>query len=163
MSHDTMTATAIGFTGTQHGLTLAQEASIRNVLTFSTFSREARVFHHGDCVGADDTAAGIVESLGYRIECHPPVNPLKRAFTKSYDVTRPELPYLKRNDAIVAAATRLVAAPRAPEDHPNQRRSGTWYTVRRARKKGIEVIICWPDGTVTREAERLPVQEELLT
>jgi hypothetical protein len=45
------------------------------------------------------------------------------------------------------AAAMLAACPKGPEE----RRSGTWATVRYARKTGKPVVIFWPDGTVTEE------------
>lgn len=46
--------------------------------------------------------------------------------------------YMKRNDALVEHCDILLAFPETPEE---QRRSGTWATVRRARKAGKEVHI----------------------
>jgi hypothetical protein len=44
--------------------------------------------------------------------------------------------YMKRNDRLVDGASMLLAFPETPEE---QRRSGTWATIRRARKAGVEV------------------------
>lgn len=44
--------------------------------------------------------------------------------------------YMKRNDVLVAHADVLLAFP---ETLKEQRRSGTWATIRRAEKAGIEV------------------------
>ena len=41
----------------------------------------------------------------------------------------------------------LVACPKGPEEV----RSGTWSTVRFARKRGKRIVIIMPDGTVTEE------------
>lgn len=46
--------------------------------------------------------------------------------------------YMKRNDRLVAEADILVAFPETPRE---RLRSGTWATVRRARKAGKEVRI----------------------
>lgn len=94
-------------------------------------------FHHGDCIGADFEAAHIARKLGYTIVCHPPTIDAKREFFPS-DVTFPALPYLARNKAIVNATEVLFAAPKETEEVI---RSGTWATVRYARKVGKPVYI----------------------
>jgi hypothetical protein len=60
---------------------------------------------------------------------------------------RPERPYLDRNKDIVRETASLIAAPAEPEE---QLRSGTWSTVRFARKQGKPVFLILPDGTVRR-------------
>ena len=46
--------------------------------------------------------------------------------------------YMRRNDRLVEACTRLVALPRTSRE---ELRSGTWATIRRARKAGVPVDI----------------------
>jgi hypothetical protein len=46
--------------------------------------------------------------------------------------------YMKRNDALIADASTLLAFPATATE---QVRSGTWATVRRARKRGLDVRI----------------------
>lgn len=144
--------TILGSTGTQRGMTEAQRRGFIDVIDKLGDRNE---FHHGDCVGADSEAHETAYSHECGIHIHPPINPSKRAFCDKgirrgdrpviiYD----PLPYLARNQIIVDAAEHLIAAPAAPEDHPSSRRSGTWYTVRRARLKGIPITIIWPDGHV---------------
>jgi len=79
---------------------------------------------------------------------HPPINPAKRAFcslTKG-DLVWPQYEYLVRNQHIVNQADVLIATP---GEFKEQRRSGTWSTVRKARAKGITVHIVTPDGHYT--------------
>ncbi len=47
-------------------------------------------------------------------------------------------PYMKRNDLIVAESDTLTAFPAQPDE---RLRSGTWATVRRARKSGVPVDV----------------------
>lgn len=129
----------IGFTGTQQGCTPQQLESLRRVLSFAT------EFHHGDCIGADAQARGLVP-LGCRTVCHPPKNPSKRAWTQN-DATLPEKEYLERNHDIVDACPDLVATPKGFEEEP--RWSGTWATIRYARRAGTRVTIIWPDGNMS--------------
>ena len=49
--------------------------------------------------------------------------------------------YKDRNQAIVDASDELVAFPAFPESHPNARRSGTWQTVRMARRANLPIDI----------------------
>lgn len=135
---------AVGFTGTQRGMSAPQRDALRNYL-----QAEIATFHHGDCIGADSQAHDIASRIGCRIVGHPPSNPSKRAGRICHEL-RSEKPYLDRNKDIVLETTALIAAPGEMEE---QLRSGTWSTVRFAKKCGKPVIIIFPDGTVRRTAE----------
>jgi len=101
--------------------------------------------HHGDCVGADDQVGSFAAKLsGVTVTLHPPTNPSKRAFCAA-DEVREAKPYLDRNRDIVDETELLVAFPKGPEE----KRSGTWATVRYARKLDRQIMYVWPDGTVT--------------
>lgn len=135
----------LGFTGTQKGMTLAQEKGVRSLMV-----GHPKELHHGDCIGADKVADWIATSYGVPVVVHPPVNESKRAFCHSsgVDGTRQVLkpkPYLERNRDIVDACDVLIAAPKEMTD---QLRSGTWSTVRYAKKQGKQVILVFPDGTM---------------
>ena len=56
--------------------------------------------------------------------------------------------YLDRNHDIVDAADVLIAAPSGTTE---KRRSGTWATVRYARKLGRTICVVLPDGVVRTE------------
>lgn len=123
----------VGFTGTQIGMTPNQKERLKDILTqfkHEIVEGEALEFHFGDCVGSDEEAAGIAKDLGYALHCHPPLLKAKRAFVKS-DVTYPADEYLTRNHHIVHASFSMIATPKEEEE---QLRSGTWATVRYARK-----------------------------
>jgi hypothetical protein len=99
----------------------------------------ASELHHGDCVGFDAQAHEVAVSLGIRTVIHPPENPKARAFCEGDEVRSP-LPYLDRNKNIVRETERMIAAPRGPEEL----RSGTWSTVRFAKKIGRPgVVLNW--------------------
>jgi hypothetical protein len=135
--------TNIGVTGTRNPLPAIQEESLQQVLA-SLYRLGARILHHGDCVGADKTADIAAFNLGMHIESHPPQSARHRAFCDALVVHRPK-PYLARNRDVVNACQVLVGCPKGPETP----RGGTWYTVRYARKAGCQVILVWPDGSVT--------------
>jgi hypothetical protein len=130
----------IGVTGTSQGTTPAQRR------TLATFLREGTL-HHGDCINADSDAHDLAVLADMDIVIHPPSNPSTRAFKSTGNIVAilPEMPYLDRNKAIVDSTVRLIAVP----DGPEHIRSGTWSTVRYARKRGKPVTIVWPDGSST--------------
>jgi hypothetical protein len=138
----------IAFTGTTVGLTRSQRIELD---TFLAKLPGANELHHGMAVGADAQANDAARRLGWRTVGYPGVDkhgePGGRAPGLVLDEVHPERPYLKRNRGIVAGAALLVATPRGPE----QRRSGTWATVRYARQAGVPVLIIWPDGTTEEE------------
>lgn len=157
----------VGFTGTREGLTHEQYDQFgigRIVLSFKPTE-----FHHGACVGADHYAAceidmsrddaAVVFSRGAdtyggwdgvcKIVAHP--SNLKAATSElaisiSDEVREPKPP-LDRNRDIVDSTDILIACPKGPEE----RRSGTWSTIRRARKLGRRIIIIYPDGSIVEE------------
>jgi len=57
----------------------------------------------------------------------------------------PEADYLARNHFIVAYSEELVAAPKSNKE---ELRSGTWATIRYARKRKRMVTIIYPDGSL---------------
>lgn len=142
----------IGFTGTRKELTAPQKIATRMFLVDLAFdgSFEPVEFHHGDCVGADEYAAVEAYKLKWRIVTHPPVRNLLRANFANSDEEREPKHFLERNHNIVDETDRLIACPEGPETM----RSGTWATIRYAKKMGKPVIVIWPSGTV----EYLPEQ-----
>ena len=135
----------VGFTGTQHGMSPRQHRKLAAILRGLDVSE----FHHGDCIGSDAEAHVIAQSLGIRVVVHPPEIDAKRAFVvlsrgtaqRHADDIRVPRPYLKRNHDIVSACKLLIAAPK---QHREQRRSGTWATIRFANRNGVEVVIIVP-------------------
>lgn len=130
----------IGFTGTQQGMTDAQKD---RVIKYLNSNEKAQEFHHGDCIGADAQACAIADDLNLHIVCHPPLIADKRAFTKYHEIREP-LDYLARNKAIVHETELILATPK---EHNEVIRSGTWSTIRYARKIGRPLIVIFPDGS----------------
>lgn len=145
------TPLVIGFTGTQAGMTDVQK---RALLHIWHLLRPLSELHHGDCIGADAEAHVMFDREGKSIVIHPPVDRSKQAFCKAqlaaFDVLAP-LPYLERNRAIVDASDVLFACPR--DVIGENLRSGTWSTVRYARRLERPVFIVRPDGRI--EGERV--------
>jgi hypothetical protein len=140
----------IGFTGTQHGMTPAQRLTVAGFFG----NRKGSEFHHGDCIGADAEAHDIAIEAGCRIVIHPPDISDKRAFCavrEGLDFAYQPKPYLVRNHDIVDLVDEMLAAPGETEE---QLRSGTWATVRYARKSGKKLFTVFPDGKWSYEPSR---------
>ena len=131
----------VGFTGNRGGLSNSQKTGICEIL--DKYS-EITVLH-GDCVGADTDFHKLC--VEYRkshpektiaIGIHPPNNPALRGFNVG-DKTAPEKPYLERNLDIVMGSDLLIACP--VDKTKEELRSGTWSTVRQARKRSVPVYL----------------------
>lgn len=103
--------------------------------------------HHGDCKGSDATFHTFCKLFSCYIVGHPGVDMLGQSPMRAYcDVNEsmPPLPYLQRNGNIVMASPILIATPKLMMEEV---RSGTWSTIRRARKANKTIYIVYPDGT----------------
>jgi hypothetical protein len=128
----------LGVTGTRRQPTQAQLECFASWLKEQSLSE----FHHGGCVGAD--AAMRCLASGSKTVCHPPTDKKYRAYTFN-DVYRQAKPYLERNRDIVDETDMLVAMPGGFRE---ELRSGTWATIRYARKLNRTVVIIWPNGSI---------------
>ena len=134
----------IGFTGTAQGMSDAQRASVSSLLADCS---ERDEFHFGDCVGADEEAFQLAAFIGLRTIAHPPRNEYKRAFCPA-DEVRVAKEYLARNGDIANECEMLIAAPKEASE---ELRSGTWATVRYARKAHKHIWLVFPDGSIKYE------------
>lgn len=128
----------IGFTGTQDGMTPVQKKAVAEILAL----KRPAVGVHGDCVGADKDFHDLCVAFGIKVEIHPPDKDVKRAFCKGAEV-KPPLPYLVRNHNIVDSADYMIATPKTDYE---ELRSGTWATIRYARKKNKRIIVLRPQA-----------------
>lgn len=139
--------TRLGFTGTGDSFTREHGRFVLALLRGTPEFHSIKQFHHGDCIEADAAVERLArEVMGWRTYAHPPVDTKARAWTPS-NVILPTAGYMVRNHDIVDATQALLAAPLTPEII----RSGTWATVRYARKIGRPIIIVYADGRVDRE------------
>jgi len=139
----------IGFTGTRKGMTDEQKEEISWMLQAQlglarAITGKVDEVHHGDCVGADSDFHDLAS--GYDIVVHPPSVDKYRAFREGSEILPPKS-YLQRNMDIVDSCDILIAAPEGEE----QQRSGTWATVRYARKRNKSIFIVSPDGIIHPE------------
>lgn len=144
----------IGFTGTREGMTIDQWYRVEWLLFRRFETGKPNEWHDGDCIGADTQAHGAVERLGMNAfdivthghPCNLPGD--VRAFNE-YDRMHEVKPPLVRNRDIVDAVDLMIAAPGGFEEV--MKGSGTWATIRYARRNKKRLIIVWPDGTFTEE------------
>lgn len=132
----------IGFTGTQEGMSKQQIIKVGGLLV-KLGAKEAR---HGDCIGADSDFHEICKAMNIKTYIHPPTNSSKRAFCVGDFKYEPK-PYLERNKDIVRGSQVLIATPKSEEEL----RSGTWSTIRYARKLEREIYIIFPSGEMMYE------------
>lgn len=144
----------LGFTGTRCGMTLAQYAALPSVIA----ALPERVLH-GGAEGADEEFDAYLRPRwvgeGPFVEVYP-VGQLRYHFwtyTYAGEEARLSLLYysddpLIRNRIIAERCDHLLACPAEPDE---QLRSGTWATVRYARKAGKPRTLLLPNGTVREE------------
>ncbi len=118
----------IGFTGTREGMTQHQKEQF----VLKMFELLPTEFHHGDCEGADAEAHDIVREFlpKVKIVVYPPLSFRRRAM-KQGDVTMEPEAYIKRDYRIVDSVDFIIGAPKTDTE---QIRSGSWTTIRYARK-----------------------------
>jgi hypothetical protein len=125
----------IGFTGTRFGMSGAQRDKVGHIMTSIVLMRpeayEAVVGHHGMCVGADSEFHAICRSLGASVIGHPGP-PGEFAADLECDEMLEPTNHMRRNAAIVAASSIMIAAPRENTPQP---RGGTWATIGMARRE----------------------------
>lgn len=140
-----------GVTGTRYGVSSAQQAKFTSLLfqevDYRNIDRsplEKDQFHHGACVGTDETTARIAkETFGLWTVAHP--SNIYNFTTKFVsDVTLKMKEPLVRNMDIVYEVQFLFALPAIKNE---VLRSGTWSTIRAARSRSVPGVIIFPDGT----------------
>jgi hypothetical protein len=147
----------LGFTGTQRGMTRPQLAAVASWLWDHALDISGA--HHGDCIGADEQFDGQLDVFCITTVIHPPIVAAKRAFCLSKRKgagavwETPPAEYLARNRHIVDGTDRLIATP---GEMTEQLRSGTWSTVRYARRLKHPIRIFWPDGSTSLDARVSP-------
>lgn len=138
----------IGFTGSQHEMSRRAKTTTNKIL-LEIYEKSKPVtgpicFHHGDCIGSDLFASGLAKNIGYLVHAHPSFLEKKRGFSEHNDVIHGPKSPLERNEDIVNICQIIVATPHTYNEII---RSGTWTTIRRARKQGREICTIFPDGS----------------
>lgn len=138
----------LAFTGTRQGMTVKQMDVVKNFLIRHLPSKVL----HGDCYGADIEFHKIVYDyrtfLGISrtepvIEIHP--SNLSSRANNDGDIILPPDDPIKRDRTMVDRCDKLLATPKSFNE---ELRSGTWTTIRYARKLGKIIYIVQPDGKI---------------
>jgi hypothetical protein len=133
----------LGMTGNRNGI--SDEA--KKVFLDFINNNEIKEAHHGDCLGADKDFHDIFNNKNLRIIIHPPNDNKMRAFCKSDNILQPKK-FLDRNHDIVNNTDMLIAFPSTKNEIL---RSGTWATIRYARKQKKNILIVYPDGNYSED------------
>lgn len=135
----------VAFTGTQLGMAKAQRKAFRNLL----LEMKPKVLVHGDCVGADSQAHDIAAELGIEIWIRPCNLDHKRAYKQGKLLAEPEFPIV-RNHKMVDESHALIVCPKQAQP---QLRSGTWATLRYAKKHDVLRWLIYPGGALLTPLE----------
>jgi predicted Rossmann fold nucleotide-binding protein DprA/Smf involved in DNA uptake len=149
----------IGFTGTRFGLTPAQGAALADVvLRPACYYAERHL--NGGCRGADREMFayllgldGVIEVLPGSVEQAAWAEEQRASLLGRRYIIHEVEPYLARDLKIALRCNRLIACPGTATE---QLRSGTWATVRYARKAGKPITLVLPDGQVVEETPTEP-------
>ena len=137
--------TVVGFTGTQLGMTFEQDTALNGFLLNIALTGAV----HGGCIGADARFHEVMIQLGVPVEIRPGHdkwhNQPKTVIPDNAFKVYASEPYLDRNRKIVDQSTMMLATP---ADEVEQMRSGTWYTIRYARRMCKPLWIIYPSGVV---------------
>lgn len=132
------TSISLGISGSREGFSVSQKETFLKILS----ELSLKEFHHGDCCGVDEESHDLVrEALpNVNILIHPPEDDKHRAyqFDKDTELYDPK-PYLNRNRDIVKSSDLMVIVPNGPEYR--NKRSGTWYTYRYAKKSKVPYAV----------------------
>jgi len=99
----------------------------------------------GACIGVDAEVAYLAYGT-YHVHTVVPadrsrVDPQWRDYCDTFEEMPVGTTYRDRNQRIVDLSTRLIGIAQAPEDDIHSRRSGTWQTIRMARRAGKAVDV----------------------
>jgi predicted Rossmann-fold nucleotide-binding protein len=133
----------IAFTGSRNYQPATDDEKVLTVLY--GISRNAFLVT-GGCIGVDAAVARIGTQMGFRVHTILPadrsrVDPEWRIWCDTFEEMPQGTSYKDRNVRLVVLADSLIAFPSQPETHNGPRGSGTWQTVRLARRANKVVTI----------------------
>lgn len=136
----------LGVTGSREGPTELQRRAFEAIIE----EVDGRIqLRHGSCYGVDAFChyhvLNTVPRARRRIIRHPCNIAEWTSVCFNADQSMEPKPPLERNRDIVFWSDDIIAMPKTMEE---EQRSGTWATVRYARKMGKKVTVIWPDGSL---------------
>jgi hypothetical protein len=140
----------IGFTGSRWGMGEVRKPIVSYIADKLKVSKAG----HGMCAGGDTEFHDLIRALKRKvwIKGYPPTEQGKFFVNRKCDELQEPKEYLDRDRDIVDEADVMIATPETAEE---KRRSGTWYTIRYAKKviksgkgKCKKLYIVKPDGKV---------------
>lgn len=145
----------LGFTGTRKGMKGAQYAALNQLLRKLYYDD----IHHGGALGADlEFHQMMLKDTRARLRCKIYIHPtfgFQRPLFECDDpywgrniVVYNEMTPLTRDIAIANEIDTLIACPDSMKE---RLRSGTWFTVRKAREYKLMVFIVYPNGQIAVE------------
>lgn len=134
----------VGFSGTRKGMTDAQKFAIASLLE-KLASKPPLVAHHGDCIGADTDFHWLAKEAGYFIIGHP-CDLSTRSHCPVDECQKVKRPLVRDRDIVDESEIMLTC----PLGFKEEIRSGTWTTIRYAKKVQRPLVIVYPDGTAER-------------
>lgn len=132
---------SIGFTGSRKGMNQFQIDAVSARISHWIALHGPVTFRHGDSLKADAQAHDMAFLMGCQTASHPSTLDKHRAFCAANCVREPREPLL-RNQDIVSESLELIACPSTRYEI---RRSGTWSTIRYARRIGRPIYLIYPD------------------
>lgn len=136
----------VGFTGTRKGMTNQQLIGV-HMLLGELKEQGANEAHHGMCIEADEQFHFLANSMRYRMVGHPGLNrkgEVSQRGKQVCDALAEAKFFLDRNKDIVDEVDVMIATPGEVEEQ--MMGSGTWATIRYARKTGKMLYVFFPDG-----------------
>ena len=136
----------IGFTGTRGSMTIAQRDTLKSRIKQLALRHPVIRCVHGGAVGADRQFDRLCKEFGFARECYPSNEEQRQWALQHCTVIHAVSPPLTRNRIIVEVSGQMFATPLT---FIEERRSGTWATIRYAKKTENTLTVIWPDGSVT--------------
>lgn len=143
--HDIPLGARVSFTGTERIADFARAVRAVEDALLEIQERKPSAFHSGGAAGIDTIAA--TTAAAWYPDAHHSLW-LPGGFRHNGEALMMEVPFdsivtvpggpMPRNDALVANCDVLLAFPRSERE---ERRSGTWATIRRARAQGKLILL----------------------
>lgn len=142
----------IGFTGTREGMSPRQQNEIGHFLSAHHdwwSDNPVNQAHHGECIGADSDFHELARINGFEVWGHPSTLTTRNLGLTGFAFQHDPIKPVTRDHHIVDQTELLIATPLDLE----KVRSGTWTTVRWARKRKRYIFIVYPNGSLQIEFE----------